>query len=122
MTKLPQHIDEMGVLLTQTAKHEQSLVKALSDALSKVDEQLVQDIRKVAVQHQARRAEIFMELQALAHSIGAFPTAHEIPHVPPANDVQPHFAAAVGDWRQAALNINYQDELDLHLNAAGAQH
>jgi hypothetical protein len=80
MTKLPQHIDEMGVLLTQTAQHEQSLVKALSEALSKVDEQLVKDIRKVAVQHQARRAEIFMELQALAHCIGAFPAAHEIPH------------------------------------------
>jgi hypothetical protein len=126
MTKLPQHIDEMGVLLTQTAKHEQSLVKALSEALSKVDEQLVQDIRKVAVQHQARRAEIFMELQALAHCIGAFPAAHEIPHeIPhelPANDVHPQFAVAVGDWRQAALNINYQDELDFHLNAAAPQH
>ena len=125
MTKLPQHMDELGVLLTQTAKHEQSLVKALSEALSKVDEQLAQDIRKVAVQHQARRAEIFMELQALAHSIGAFPTAHEpqdIPHVPPANDLQPHFAVAVGDWRQAALNINYQDELDFQLNGAGPQH
>jgi hypothetical protein len=123
MTKLPQHIDEMGVLLTQTAKHEQSLVKSLSEALSKVDEQLVQDIRKVAVQHQARRAEIFMELQALAHTIGAFPTAHEIPHELPANDdVHPQFAVAVGDWRQAALNINYQDELDFHLNGAGPQH
>jgi hypothetical protein len=123
MTKLPQHIDEMGVLLTQTAKHEQSLVKALSDALCKIDEQLVQDIRKVAVQHQARRAEIYLELQALAHTIGVFPAAHEISHeiahVPPANDVQPHFAAAVGDWRQAALNINYQDELDFHLNGTG---
>ena len=126
MTKLPQHIDEMGVLLTQTAKNEQSLVKALSDALAKVDEQLVQDIRKVAVQHQARRAEIYLELQALAHTIGVFPAAHEIPHeiphVAPANDVQPEFAVAVGDWRQAALNINYQDELDFHLNGASPQH
>ena len=122
MTKLPQHIDEMGVLLAQTAKNEQSLVKALSDALSKVDQQLVQDIRKVAVQHQARRAEIYLELQALAHTIGVFPTAHEIPHVPPANDAEPQFAVAVGDWRQAALNINYQDELDFHLNGAAPQH
>jgi|SRR5688572_2562864 hypothetical protein len=122
MTKLPQHIDELGVVLTQTAKHEQSLVKALADALGKVDDQLMQDIRKVAVQHQARRAEIFLELQALAHTIGAFPTAHEIPHVPADNDAQPHFAAAVGDWRQAALNINYQDELDFHLNGTGPQH
>jgi hypothetical protein len=67
-----------------------------------------------------------MELQALAHCIGAFPAAHEIPHeIPhelPANDVHPQFAVAVGDWRQAALNINYQDELDFHLNAAAPQH
>jgi hypothetical protein len=120
MTKLPQHIDEMRAVLTQTAKNEQSLVKALSDALSQVDQQLVQDIRKVAVQHQARRAEIYLELQALAHTIGVFPTAHEIPHEPPAHDVHPQFAVAVGDWRQAALNINYQDELDFHLNGTGA--
>jgi hypothetical protein len=122
MTKLPQHIDEMSVLLTQTARNEQSLVKALSDALSQVDHQLVQDIRKVAVQHQARRAEIYLELQALAHTIGVFPTAHEIPHELPANDAEPQFAVAVGDWRRAALNINYQDELDFHLNATGPQH
>ena len=122
MTKLPQHIDDMSALLTQTAKSERSLVKALSDALSQVDHQLVQDIRKVAVQHQARRAEIYMELQALACTIGVFPAAHEITHVPPANDAEPQFAVAVGDWRQAALNINYQDELDFHLNGTGPQH
>jgi hypothetical protein len=75
----------ISLLLTQTAKHEQSLVKALADALGKVDDQLMQDIRKVAVQHQARRAEIFLELQALAHTIGAFPTAHEISHAPADN-------------------------------------
>ena len=122
MTKLPHYIDEMSGLLTQTAKNEQSLVKALSEALSQVDHQLVQDIRKVAVQHEARRAEIYLELQALAHAIGVFPAAHEIAHEPPANDVQPQFAVAVGDWRQAALNINYEDELAFHLNGTGPQH
>jgi hypothetical protein len=122
MSKLRQHMDEMSAILTHTTKNEQSLVKALGDALRQVDDQLVQDIRSLNTQHQARRAEIFLELQALACSIGLFPTAHEIPHVPAANDALPHGQfIPVGDWRQAAQNISYQDELDFHLKTAGGQ-
>ena len=122
MSKLVQHIEDMGALLTQTTKHEQSLVKALADALGKVDQQLVHDIRKVGIEHQARRAEIFLELQALAGTIGMFPIAHEVAIEPPANDGHDHFPA-MGDWRQAAQNVSYQDELDYHLRTKGpAQH
>jgi hypothetical protein len=122
MSKLLQHMDEMSAILTHTTKNEQSLVKALGDALRHVDDQLVQDIRSLNTQHQARRAEIFLELQALACSIGLFPTTQEIPHVPAANDALPHGEfIAVGDWRQAAQNISYQDELDFHLKTAGGQ-
>lgn len=120
MSKLVQHMDEMNAILTHTTRNEQSLVKALGDALQHVDDQLVRDIRNLNTQHQARRAEIFLELQALACSIGLFPTAQEIPHVPAANDAHGQFIP-VGDWRQAAQNINYQDELDLHLKAVGGQ-
>ena len=121
MTKLVQHIAEMNTLLIQTTTSEQSLVKALGDALSQVDHQLVRDIRKVALEHQARRAEVFLELQALACSIGMFPhTQEEVAYVPPANDEQAFFPA-VGDWRQAVQNVNYQDEVDYHLNTTGAQ-
>ena len=121
MTKLVQHIAEMNNLLIQTTTSEQSLVKALGDALSQVDHQLVRDIRKVALEHQARRAEVFLELQALACSIGMFPQAQEeVAYVPPANDEQAFFPA-VGDWRQAALNVNYQDEVNYHLNTASTK-
>ncbi len=124
MSKLLQHMDEMSAILTHTTKNEQSLVKALGDALRQVDDQLVQEIRNLNTQHQARRAEIFLELQALACSIGLFPTAQEIPHVPAANDAHAHGHGQfipVGDWRQAAQNINYQDELDFHLKTVGGQ-
>jgi hypothetical protein len=121
MTKLLQHIDEMRALINQTTTSEQSLVKALGDALSQVDHQLVRDIRKVALEHQARRAEVFLELQALACSIGMFPQPQEVAYVPPANDEQAYFPA-IGDWRQAAMNVSFQDEVDYHLNATGAQH
>ena len=116
MSKLRQHVEDMRTSVTQTASNEQSLVKSLGDALNHVDQQLLRDIRKVAAEHEARRAVIFNELQALAHTIGAFPTAHEIPHVPPANDANPQFAVAVGDWRQATRNLSYQDEFEQHLN------
>jgi hypothetical protein len=116
-TKLLQHVEEMRGLLTATATHEQSLVKALSDALNQVDHQLVGAIRRVAAEHQARRAEIFNELQALASSIGMFqPPPQELPYVPHSQtDPQPYFPA-VGDWRQAATNMSFQDEVDYHLN------
>jgi hypothetical protein len=118
MSKLIQHVDEMSGILTQTTKYEASLVKALGDALRQVDDHLVQNIRNLNTQHQARRAEIFLELQALACSIGLFPTTQEIPHAPPANDAHAHGQfIPVGDWRQAAQNINYQDELEFHVKA-----
>ena len=120
MSKLLQHMDEMSAILTHTTKNEQSLVKALGDALRQVDDELVQDIRNLNTQHQARRAEIFLELQALACSIGLFPTAQEIPHVPAANDAHGEYIP-VGDWRQAAENIKYQDEVDYHLKTVGGQ-
>jgi hypothetical protein len=121
MTKLLQHIDEMRARLTQTSTSEQSLVKSLGDALNHVDQQLVRDIRKVATEHEARRAVIFNELQALACSIGVFQPPPEMGVVPQQNDGHSYFPA-VGDWRQATMNLNYQDEFEHHLNGKGPQH
>jgi hypothetical protein len=120
MTKLVQHIDEMRARLTQTSTSEQSLVKSLGDALNHVDQQLVRDIRKVATEHEARRAVIFNELQALACSIGVFQPPEDVGAIPQQNG-NPYFPA-VGDWRQATMNLNYQDEFEQHLNGTGPQH
>ena len=54
MANLLQHMDEMSAILTHTTKNEQSLVKALGDALKKVDEQLVHENRNLNTRHQAR--------------------------------------------------------------------
>lgn len=117
MTKLRQHVEEMRTNVTQTASNEQSLVKSLGDALNHVDQQLLRDIRKVAAEHEARRAVIFNELQALACNIGVFqpqpgPDVAAIPHHA---EGHPYFPA-VGDWRQATRNLTYQDEFEAHLN------
>ena len=120
MTKLLQHINDMRASVNHTATGEQSLVKGLGDALSYVDQQLLRDIRKVATEHEARRAVIFNELQALACSIGVFQPPEEVGAIPQQNG-NPYFPA-VGDWRQATMNLNYQDEFEQHLNGNGPQH
>lgn len=121
MTKLRQHIDEMRTSLTQTSTSEQSLVKSLGDALNHVDQQLLRDIRKVAMEHESRRAVIFNELQALACNIGVFQPPPDMGVIPHHNDGHPYFPA-VGDWRQATENLSYQDEFEAHLNGNGKQH
>ena len=76
-TKLIQHIDEMRARLAQTAHGERALVKSLGDALNRLDQDILQNIRNVATGHEARRGAILNELQALAGSIGRFLPARE---------------------------------------------
>jgi hypothetical protein len=117
MTKLIQHIDEMRARLTETSTTEQSLVKHLGDSLSQIDQLLTREIRKVAAEHESRRAVIFNELQALACSIGVFHPPQEMAAVPQHHDGA--YFPAVGDWRQATKNLNYQDEFEHQLNGKG---
>ena len=118
LTNLVPHVEEMRARLSQTASTERSLVQQLSDALKRFDQDTLQNVRNVASEHEARRAGILNELQALAASIGAFLPARE-PVEPVAisqNNGHPS-APAVGDWRQATKNLSYHDELEANLQA-----
>ncbi|MBO0740525.1 MAG: hypothetical protein J2P51_03755 [Hyphomicrobiaceae bacterium] len=79
MTKMVQLVEEMRARLTQIADSEQALVRALGEALSLVDQKLLQDVRNLTTEHEARRSAILYELQGLASRIGAFPTAQPEP-------------------------------------------
>ena len=121
MTNLIEQIEEMRIRMVELAGGEQDLVRALGEALSRADQKLLQDVRVVAQEHEARRGVILKELQGLATRMGALPR----PRAPvtvleeQARDVAPREAAQPaprrGDWRQAAANI--QDELALAFNA-----
>ena len=127
----------MGARLSQMADAENELVRALAQALSRVDQRLLQDVRKITTEHESRRGAILHELQGLATRIGAFPVARQptssveyaepVPRpitaangVPEANPIPTANGVAGanghvgpfsrGDWRHAASNI--EDELD----------
>ena len=119
MTKLLQHIEEMRVRLSEIAGDEQTLVQALGDALSRLDQQLLRDVRSIATEHEIRREEILGELQGLAIGIGMFrpplaaPQAtEEIASHRPATGFQQRIGP--GDWRQATSNI--ENDIDFHAN------
>ena len=118
MTKLLQHIEEMRVRLSEIAGDEQTLVQALGDALSRLDQQLLRDVRSIATEHEIRREEILGELQGLAIGIGMFrpplgaPQATEEIGTRPATGFQQRIGP--GDWRQAASNI--ENDIDFHAN------
>ncbi len=116
MTKLIQHVNEMRVRLSETANTERSLVQSLSDALNRLDQDILQSVRNIAADHETRRDAILDELQALAGSIGMFPPARE--HGEPMA-TQRHdghqYALGSGNRRQATQNMSYHDELERNL-------
>jgi len=137
MTKMVQLVEEMRARLSQIADSEQALVRALGEALSLVDQKLLQDVRSLTTDHEARRAAILYELQGLASRIGAFPTAQAEP-TPGLDYTDPAVVAigaahspgtaingsprpfSRGDWRQAASNI--EDGLDVYFQDRAASH
>lgn len=130
MTKLHQQIEDMRARLTEIAESDTALVKALGEALARVDEKLLADVRHVTAAHEARRGAIMYELQALASRLCVFPAPQEqatvleeqeeayLPSYVPVNGHQE--VQSRGDWRQAASNI--QDELEFHLNGHPPSH
>jgi hypothetical protein len=124
MTSLAQELEEMRVRMNELAKNEQGLIAALGDALSRADHKLLDDVRNLSAEHEARRGAILRELQSLAARLGALPKpgdlfsplsggyGREIPaHDPFASHMH---QAPRGDWRRQSVSI--QDELNKHLS------
>lgn len=109
MTNMLNHVDDMRTRLTEVSNHEQTLLRALSDALTRVDQALLEDVRDIALAHEARRGLILTELHDLAARIGAFPTPRGPQEALTDNDATlPRYAppSHPGDWREAISNID----------------
>jgi len=144
MSKMINLVEDMRARLEAIADAEQALVHALGEALNRVDQKLLQDVRTITSEHEARRGVILSELQSLASSIGVLPAPREVvaeiayepaveaiasandPEPVFANDAEPEFANEPepafgrGDWREAANNI--QQELDIFARRRASSH
>jgi hypothetical protein len=128
MSKFNLEIEDMRRRLEENARNEQSLLKALNEALSQTDEKLLSEVRHVTAQHEARRIAILNELQLLAARLCTFPVGRAEPLASIGEEVVRELedchtngkAHAPGDWRLAARNI--ADDIDYYLRGQGLNH
>lgn len=127
MTGLPENIEQMLQRLTENSKSELNIVRALADGIRRVDEQMLREVRAVALQHEVRREAIFGELQELASRLCVLPSRNVMTAinsrdytstVPPA--LTGNAANGGGDWRMAAQKID--DELSAIFDDDGSRH
>jgi hypothetical protein len=134
MTDAQAHIEAMQRRIEQMAAREEKLITALDQALSSADSKLLDDVRALTLEHEARRTIILNELQSLATRVGAFPASAK-----PVETIEYEAVAATsgeadpksepkiaedppqsrgGDWRTATRRI--AEELSLAVNGAPA--
>lgn len=128
MTGLPENIEQMLQRLTENSKSELNIVRALADGIRRVDEQMLREVRQVALQHDVRREAIFGELQELASRLCVLPSRNVMTainnrdytsKVPPAA-IANGTTNGGGDWRMAAQKID--DELSAIFDDDGSRH
>lgn len=128
MTGLPENVEQILQRLTENSQSELNIVRALADGIRRVDEQMLREVRAVALQHEVRREAIFGELQELASRLCVLPSRNVMTAIssrdytsatpPPA---LPNTAAnSGGDWRMAAQKID--DELSAIFDDDGSRH
>jgi hypothetical protein len=127
MTALLKQLEQMHIRIAETATCEETLVKALAEALNRLDRQLLADVQSIATDHEIRRSAVLDELQGLAGSIGMFRapvaavTARREFELDATTYIAPEAqpcAVAGGDWRQATMNI--RDDLELPAKVASS--
>ncbi len=115
MTKLQHYVEEMRARLTEVSETERTLIRELDDALCRLDQRLLADVRDLTTEHEARRVAVLTELQSLASRMGAFPASDE--PLTALEDAKPGHVngyaaldaeqeAVAGDWRQAVSKID----------------
>ncbi len=131
MTGLPANIEQILARLNENSQSELEHVRALADGIRRADDQMLREVRNVAMQHEVRREAIFGELQELASRLCVLPqravmtTLHTraAPRMQTAIEGSANgnnAASSGGDWRRAAQKID--EELSEILAGDGARH
>jgi hypothetical protein len=125
MSTLAKELEEMRMRMNDLAKNEQGLITALGDALSRADHKLLDDVRNISAEHDARRGAILGELQKLASRLGSLPkgtevfaplgsTARELPSLEGPHGLAGPPISGRADWLRPST-ATLQDELSKHL-------
>ncbi len=69
MSALPQNVHDLMTRLNETTRNELDLVRELSEAIRRADDQLLKEVRSVTMLHELRREAIVTELQHLAQRL-----------------------------------------------------
>jgi hypothetical protein len=110
MKTLEQQIEEMRAHVRDLATTERELVKALGEELRRADEELLHAIRRVAAEHEQRRASIVVELQALAERAGLLSA---IGRDPALAAIEYQDRPAMSPYRGRSLNLEEQVSYNL---------
>ena len=118
MTDLVQQLEQMRMRMNQQAQQESNLLAELSDALRSMDHQLLQDVRTLTAEHEARRETILCELQVLAARLNSFPgrgdAAPSLPNAGRGMLASGANAPSELDWEQRSASI--REALNNHVN------
>ena len=127
MTTLVQQIEQMRLRMNGLAADEEGLVRTLGEALNRVDEKLLTDVKNLTLEHESRRGAILKELQVLAFRLGALPRQREqfgVVDGGAPRELRPHQTPQLsqqnstrGNWRRDLL---IEEELNFHLRSRAA--
>jgi hypothetical protein len=126
MKTLAEELEELRVRMHDLASNEQDLVTALGDALNHADNKLLDDLRNLSSEHEARRTAIVQELQRLASRLGALPKSNALldalgptPKLPPFEAASSQSLLSRSERREHGTT-SIAEELSKHLSARAA--
>ena len=70
---LTAQLEQMRIRMNEVAKRESHLAAELNSAIRRMDEELLHEVRSMAAEHEARRANILNELQVFAAQLDGLP-------------------------------------------------
>ena len=75
-TGLTEQLEQMRIRMNDAARRESDLAAELNAAIRRMDDQLLHEVRSIAAEHEARRANILNELELFATRLNELPHHH----------------------------------------------
>ena len=125
-SRLTEQLEQMRIRMNEVAKRESELAAELDAAVRRMDDQLLHDVRSMAAEHEARRANILNELELFAAQLNDLPhRSRQRPGVVAgARGLLPNMTTGqtCPPPEQADKQRKIEDALNLYLTPQGVAH